>query len=473
MNARQTRNRCTLEAVAALPNLFLAAAKARRGKSRRPDVEEWWLRREVEILALRNELLTGTYRPGAYRFFEIHEPKRRMIAAAPFRDRVVHHALCHLLGPNLERRFIARSFSCQMGKGTMAARECCRELVNRHRFVLKCDVRKFFPNLDHTVLFGKLSGEIGCPGVLALVGTILASYRTGEDTPAPLFPGDDLAEGAGRARGVPIGNLTSQLWGNFYLDGLDHWMTETERHGAYLRYTDDFLVFGDDKRRLWELRERIVGQLAGIRLKLAEPKSRMLTTSEGVPFCGFRFVPELRPRILGATKRRFEKRRYGLARPGVALGKLSQGVVSWYQFSREGNSTGLRRAYVRWPLEARLKRRRRKTARVLRGGSWNNDNPENFRAANRNNNDPGNRNDNNGFRCAGLGAGAVSPKAGKTGVMQGGDPLPCRSQEATSLTAVPAPAGKKGKDAARAVAGNPVSTGRKSRPASVPREGRL
>ena len=95
-------------------------------------MEERWLRREVELLALRDGLLSGTYLPGPYHFFEIYEPKRRVIAAAPFRDRVVHHALCHLLAPVLERRFIARSFSCQIGKGTskgtQAARECCRKL---------------------------------------------------------------------------------------------------------------------------------------------------------------------------------------------------------------------------------------------------------------------------------------------------------------------------------------------------------
>lgn len=113
-------------------------------------------------------------------------------------------------------------------------------------------------------------------------------------------------------RGLPIGNLTSQLWANSYLDDLDHWISEAQRHGAYLRYTDDFLLFGDDKQRLWDLREGIVRQLASIRLRLAEPKSRLLATREGVPFCGFRFLPGLRPRVLGATKRRFETRRYRL-----------------------------------------------------------------------------------------------------------------------------------------------------------------
>jgi len=330
--------------VASWDNLFRAADRARRGKRRRPDVEAWWQRREGELGSLRNELLAGAWRPGPYRLFTIHEPKRREIAAAPFRDRVVHHALCNLLGPVLERRFLARSFSCQVGKGTTAARECCRQLTNRHRYVLKCDVRKFFPSLDHGILREKLTRWIACPGALGLVDRILGSFQTGPELPPTWFAGDDLLAAA-RPRGLPIGNLTSQLWGNFYLDDLDHWVTEAEAHGAYLRYTDDFLLFGDDPARLWTLRAEIVEQLAALRLRLAEPKSRLLATCEGVPFCGFRFLPGLKPRVLGATKRRFERRRRRLLQDRRIV-DLSATVFAWYQFSREGNSLGLRRSYA-------------------------------------------------------------------------------------------------------------------------------
>ena len=345
MSPRQLRRVCTLEAMASWDNLFLAAGRARRGKRGRPDVEAWWLRRETEISNLREELLSGKWRPGPYRTFTIFEPKRREIAAAPFRDRVVHHALCNLLGPVLERRFIPRSFSCQRGKGTSAARECCRQLTNQYRFVLKCDVRKFFPSLDHRILRGKLSRWVACPGLLDVVDRILASFHSGPELAAVWFHGDDLLDTA-RPRGLPIGNLTSQIWGNFYLDGLDHWMTETKGQGAYLRYTDDFLIFSEEKSRLWTLRAGIVDQLESVRLKLAEPKSRLLATHEGVAFCGFRFQPGLRPRVLGGTKRRFEHRRRLLDR-SKDFSRLSTAVFAWYQFSREGNTEGLRRAYGR------------------------------------------------------------------------------------------------------------------------------
>jgi RNA-directed DNA polymerase len=331
-----------LERVASWENLLLAAEKARRGKTCRPDVDAWWLRRETELAHLREQLLQGSWQPGPYRIFTIHEPKRREIAAAPFRDRVLHHALCNLLAPVLERRFIARSFSCQIGKGTTAARDCCRRLTHRHRYVLKCDVRKFFPSLDHDVLLGLLDERVECPGIRLLIRRIVASHATPPDQ-LQAWHGDRSEYG--RPCGVPIGNLTSQIWGNLYLDGFDHWITEEERHGAYIRYTDDFLIFGDDKGVLWELRAAIVDRLASLRLRLAEPKSRLLDTREGVPFCGFRFLPGLQPRILGATKRRFERRRR-LLLAANDVRRLGAGVFAWYQFSTEANSLGLRRAYT-------------------------------------------------------------------------------------------------------------------------------
>jgi hypothetical protein len=218
-------------------------------------------------------------------------------------------------------------------------------LTNRSEYVLKCDVRKFFPSLDHEILLGLLDGVSRCRRVTALIESIVGSYRTPENGILPLgLPPDPAPNRPGR--GVPIGNLTSQLWGNFYLDGLDHWVTEQCRHGDYLRYTDDFLLCGDEKARLWELRAGIIAHLASLRLRLAEPKSRLLAAREGIPFCGFRFFPGLRPRILGATKRRFEDRRRRLTKQREFFG-LTKSVFAWYQFSREANSTGLRRAYAR------------------------------------------------------------------------------------------------------------------------------
>jgi hypothetical protein len=213
--------------------------------------------------------------------------------------------------------------------------------------VLKCDVAKFYPSLDHEVLMHKLEQVIPCDGALELCFKIVNSHRT-PDQPRPC--------------GLPIGNLTSQIWGNIYLDEMDHLITDQLDHGAYLRYTDDFLLFGDDKPALWELRDRIVAHLATIHLKLAEPKSRLMATKEGVPFCGFKFLPGLQPRILGATKRRFERRRDRILHDGTPLDEVTTSIFSWYQFSKEANSEGLRQAYQHWPRkpsERRPQKRRK------------------------------------------------------------------------------------------------------------------
>jgi hypothetical protein len=352
----------TLADVALPENLTLAARKARRRKSRRGDVEDFFLQQESHLLRLHEKLLSGTWSPSGYRLFEIREPKRRMIAAASFEDRVVHHALCNLMQPVLERRFIARSYSCQVGKGTTAARECCRQLVNRHRYVLKCDVRKFFDSIPHDILLKKLTQRLRCPGVLELCGRIVRSYsaQTAQGTVRTAFREPTACAGS---YGLPIGNLTSQLWGNFILDEMDHWITEEKRHGAYLRYTDDFLIFGDDPARLWELRDGVQKKLLRLRLHLAEPKSRLLNTAEGVPFCGFRFHPGLRARVLGSTKRRFEKRRDQL-RGVKGLAALTQSVGAWYAFSAEGNTVGLKRAYTRRTPNSRAAQTSERSAKM-------------------------------------------------------------------------------------------------------------
>ena len=121
---------------------------------------------------------------------------------------------------------------------------------------------------------------------------------------------------------------------------------------------DDFLLFVDDKARLQALEEYIREELAAIRLRLAEPKSRILACREGVPFCGFRFLPGMRPRVLGPTKRRFERRRATLFKTGAPPSEISRSVFAWYQFSREANAVGLRAAYSRWPLDPRRRRSR-------------------------------------------------------------------------------------------------------------------
>jgi retron-type reverse transcriptase len=148
--------------IASFENLYEAFRQARRGKRGRPDVAAFEFDLERNLLELQRELEDETYRPGGYRNFFVHEPTERKISAAPFRDRVVHHALCRGTVPLFDRVFLPHSYANRVGKGTHAALDRGRSLMRRHRYALKADVSKFFPSIDHQILLELLTKRIRC-----------------------------------------------------------------------------------------------------------------------------------------------------------------------------------------------------------------------------------------------------------------------------------------------------------------------
>jgi len=232
-------------------NLYLAYRKAAKGKRGKPSAARFEYRLEDNLIQLQQELLTKTYRPGQYHSFYIHEPKRRLISAAPFRDRVVHHALCNLIAPLFERSFISDSYANREGKGTHRALDRAQQFARRYRYVLQCDIRQFFPSIDHAILRDILVRKIDDPDVMWLVDLILESGVgvLSKEYKMAYFPGDDLFA-INRPRGLPIGNLTSQFWANCYLNPFDHFVKRELHCQGYLRYVDDSLFFGDDKHIL-------------------------------------------------------------------------------------------------------------------------------------------------------------------------------------------------------------------------------
>lgn len=168
--------------IVSFDNLALAFHRAARGKRSRPDVAAFEFDLEGQLLGLQADLQQGTYRPGGYRNFRIHDPKPRLISAAPFRDRVVHHAFCNVVEPLFERRFIYDSYACRIGKGTHAALDRAQSFARRYRYVLKCDLQHFFPQMDHALLRAQLARVIACPPTLHLADLILAS---GQGSTAP------------------------------------------------------------------------------------------------------------------------------------------------------------------------------------------------------------------------------------------------------------------------------------------------
>ena len=291
------------------------ASKRKRGKL---EVQKFETMREDNLITLQNELIWHTWKPLPPREFQVFEPKRREISAPQYRDRVVHHALCTVIEPLFERKMIARSYACRKGKGThraaMQAQLYARELGGKGKFYcLKCDIRKYFSNIDHDILKKILRRTIRDREVLWLVDEI-------------------IDQGAPGGCGVPIGALTSQLFANVYLDQLDHLIKDELGINRYIRYMDDFVIFSNDKDELRVLLHSLRHWLKRhLKLEL-NAKTRIITASEGLDFCGYRIWPGYRlPRKRNV--RRIRKRLRKMAKMCIA-GKINPVALAqvWASF---------------------------------------------------------------------------------------------------------------------------------------------
>lgn len=346
MNASQT----LFSQVCAFENLYRAFRRARRGKRDREEVAAFEYDLEGNIIRLQGELERGEYWPGPYRHFWIREPKRRKISAAPFRDRVVHHALCQVIEPIFDRTFIHDSYTCRLKKGTHRAVDRCQVFARRYRYVLKADIQKFFPSVDHAILLGLLAKKIRDPQVVELIGRILKSGEgvLAEEYVMHWFPGDDLLTPL-RPRGLPIGNLTSQFWANVYLNGLDQFVKRRLKCRAYVRYVDDFLLFSHDKAQLHRWKQEIALFLESLRLRVHDRKTVVFPVSEGIDFLGYRVFPTFR-RMRRLSVRRFTRRLCSLRkahRAGrISIQKIQRAIQSWVDHCRYAQSYRLRRAIL-------------------------------------------------------------------------------------------------------------------------------
>lgn len=329
--------------------LCRAARKAERRKRSRRSTGRFVFFRELELLRLHEELRERRYWPGVYRTFRIYEPKLRLISAAPFRDRVVHHALTSVLEPIFERSFVFDSYACRCGKGTHLAVRRCQEFAKKNRFVLKADIRKFFPSIDHEILKRLIRRKIKDPDVLWLCDLII-DHSNRQEPVLEWFPGDDLLSPSERRRGVPLGNQTSQFFANVYLDPLDHFVTEQLRPGGYIRYVDDFLVFARTKAELRECQRRIAEFLVTLRLKLHPKKNVILPTRCGISFLGYRVFPTHRL-LAKSNLRRFRKRVRRMQRwfreGRITLPEIRQRLMSWLGHARQANTHRLVRRLLR------------------------------------------------------------------------------------------------------------------------------
>lgn len=334
-------------------NLYRAYRKAAKGKRGKPPAARFEYCLEDNLIRLQRELRTKTYRPGDYYSFHIHEPKRRLISAAPFRDRVVHHALCNVIEPRFERSFIRDSYANRVGKGTHRALDRCQQFARRFCYVLQCDVVQFFPSIDHAVLRRILARKVVDDDVRWLTNRILEGGQgvLSEEYQMVWFPGDDLLA-VHRPRGLPIGNLTSQFWANCLLNPFDHFVKRELRcgkgRGGYIRFVDDFLLLADDKPTLWRWKQAVEMRLIRFRLTIhagAHPRP----VTEGIPFLGFLVYPDgrrLKRRKAIHFRRRFRALLQRYERGEIPLEEVTASVQGWTNHAGYGNTVGLRKAVL-------------------------------------------------------------------------------------------------------------------------------
>ena len=256
----------------AFENLYLAFRKAWRA-TKTYEAQKFYFYLEQELLKLQDELTMGGYQPGDYKYFQVYIPKERAVAMAPFRDRIVHHALVNILEPIYELRFIFDSYATRKRKGAHKAVLRAQQFLKCNQWFLKMDIKSYFACVDHDTLLTILARKIKDSFLLDLFAKI-------------------LSKGGNDRVGIPIGNLTSQFFANVYLDIFDHFMKENLRIKYYLRYMDDFCIFSNQKEELKTL-NRIVTDFLRDELKLSiKLEATMINSSlHGLSFLGTRIFP--------------------------------------------------------------------------------------------------------------------------------------------------------------------------------------
>jgi len=280
-----------------LENLLEAWKEFVRGKRKRKDVQEFELNLMSNIIDLHNDLTTKTYKHSPYEAFSISDPKPRDIHKASVRDRLLHHALYRIMYPFFDGLFISDSYSCRKDKGTHKAmnrfRSFAYEVSKNHTktaWVLKCDIKKFFENIDHEILLKILDKYIPDRNIIWLLERVIYSFCK--------TPG----------KGLPLGNLTSQLFVNIYMNEFDQFMKHKMKAKYYIRYADDFVILSPDKSWLEELLPKIGDFLLEIlNLELHPNKVFIKTLSSGVDFLGWVHFPDHRV-LRTSTKNRMMKK---------------------------------------------------------------------------------------------------------------------------------------------------------------------
>lgn len=288
----------TYEDIISFSNLLLAWKEFARGKTKKKDVQEFSFALARNLMSLHEDLHAGAYRHGMYEAFKVNDPKPRNIHKASVRDRVLHRAVYRTLYPFFDRLFITDLYSCRNDKGTHWAlsrfRDAAYKVSKNHTrtcWILKCDIRKFFASIDHKILLSILETRIFDKQLMCLLSEIIRSFNSGTS-----------------GVGLPLGNLTSQLFGNVYVNEFDQYVKHFLKVKYYIRYADDFVFLSEDRSCLVLLVAHIQEFLfVRLQLRLHENKIFIKTFASGVDFLGWVHFPDHRV-LRTTTKRRMFKK---------------------------------------------------------------------------------------------------------------------------------------------------------------------
>ena len=284
-----------------IESLWHAWLAYRKGKQRTSEFEKFSYNIEVELVQLHKDLANGSYKHGSYRYFEVIDNKKRTIVVAQFRDRVVHRLLYDYLIAMYDKTFIFDAWSCRKNKGLHGAIDRAQSLLNRNQnaFIWRSDISKFFDSVDQRVLFQLLQRRIKDPIAIILIEKVISSYHSK----------------FGHAIGMPIGNLTSQIFANVYLNELDRYVSHTLHPIGYLRYGDDFVIFGKNRQEVLNLRLEIIKYIESTLHLHINLKSDIIRQSkQGLKYLGCWLYPSSR----NLTNRNFNRIKERLSLQNIA-----------------------------------------------------------------------------------------------------------------------------------------------------------
>ena len=304
-------------------NLVLAFRKAQKRKSRKPYVIEFNNNLNENLRKLREELLSEEYRPRPLRTFVLRDPKVRKIRKSYFVDRIVHHAICNVLEPIFENRFIYDSFANRIGKGTLNAikrfdkfKQKVSKNNTRNCYVFKADVKHYFDEVNHSILINILKKKINDERLISLISKVLKNHS------------EEI--------GMPLGNMTSQFFANVYLNELDQFVKKELKAKYYIRYVDDFVILDNDKNILESYKKRInVFLKEELQLELHTTKSKILLLNKGIGFLGFRNYPYhrlLRKANIRTMKKKIEQKDYD---------SLCEFLEGWFSYANHADTYNL------------------------------------------------------------------------------------------------------------------------------------